>query len=139
MASNINIKVTENVKKELDDLKLESESYNVLLQRLMRENKELRQDKEMLMKIAMKTPDSIAFPQITHSTYFALMQVLKQDNLSNKDKLSHLKSYLQGVLAIDPDEVLKNVYQYQKDFDMGNNTEVLNELVVWITSYYDVK
>ena len=67
MASNINIKVTENVKKQLDEMKLESESYNVLIQRLMRENQELRQDKDTLMKIAMKTPDSIAFPQIAHT------------------------------------------------------------------------
>ena len=132
MASNINIKVTESVKKELDDMKLEGETYNVLIQRLMRENKALQDDKDTLMKIAMKTPDSIAFPQIAHTTYFALMQVLKDESSSDEDKLSYLKTYLHGVMALDPDEVLRNVYQFQKDFDMGN-TEVFNELVVWIT------
>lgn len=137
MASNINIKVTENVKKQLDEMKLESESYNVLIQRLMRENQELRQDKDTLMKIAMKTPDSIAFPQIAHTTYFALMQVLKHDETSDKEKLSLLKSYLHGVLALDPDEVLRCVEDFRRDFNI--NTQVIDDLIVWIASTQDVK
>lgn len=137
MASNINIKVTENVKKQLDEMKLESESYNVLIQRLMRENKELRQDKDTLMKIAMKTPDSIAFPQIAHTTYFALMQVLKDKVSSDEDKLSRLKAYLHGALALDPDEVLRCIENFRKDFNINN--QVLDDLVVWIASTQDVK
>lgn len=54
MASNINIKVTANTKRELDEMKLEGETYNVLIQRLIYENKALQEDKKALMKIAMK-------------------------------------------------------------------------------------
>ena len=135
MASNINIKVTENVKKELDDLKLESESYNVLIQRLMRENQELRQDKHTLMKIAMKTPDSIAFPQIAHSTYFALMQVLKDNDLENDDKLNYLKIYLKPSLEINYKEVLSAINSFSNEFE--DYKDFLLNLTLWIEKQYD--
>lgn len=135
MASNINIKVTENVKKELDDLKLESESYNVLIQRLMRENQELRQDKHTLMKIAMRTPDSIAFPQIAHSTYFALMQVLKDNDLENDDKLNYLKIYLKPSLEINYKEVLSAINSFSNEFE--DYKDFLLNLTLWIEKQYD--
>ena len=135
MASNINIKVTENVKKELDEMKLESESYNVLIQRLMRENQELRQDKHTLMKIAMKTPDSIAFPQIAHSTYFALMQVLKDKDSSPIDKLNALKIYLKPSLEINHKDVLKAINSFSDEFE--EYKDFLLNLTMWIEKQYD--
>lgn len=58
MMSLKNIKVTEEVKHELDDYALEKETYNVTIQRLIRENislkercEELKQDKELFMEI----------------------------------------------------------------------------------------
>ena len=134
MASNINIKVTENVKRELDEMKLESESYNVLLQRLMRKNKELRQDKDTLMKIAMKTPDSIAFPNVTHSTYFALIQVLKDNDSSPIDKLNALKVYLKPSLEINPKEVLRAVNSFSDEFE--EHKDFLINLIMWIEKQY---
>ena len=134
MASNINIKVTENVKRELDEMKLESESYNVLLQRLMRENKELRQDKDTLMKIAMKTPDSIAFPQIAHYVMFSLMQVLKDDSYNDEEKLNCLRVYLRPQIEQDPDEVISCINEFKEDFKV--KPDVLNALVSWIEQEY---
>ena len=133
MASNINIKVTENVKKQLDKMKLESESYNVLIQRLMRENKELRQDKDTLMKIAMKTPDSIAFPQIAHYVYFALSEVLK-DGTSDEEKLSNLKVYLKPSLDKDFAQVLSSIDMFKLEYNVGN--DVLRDLSSWIRDTY---
>lgn len=53
-----NIKVTEDVKKQLDDYALDKETYNVTIQRLVNENnllqarcEELKQDKEMLINL----------------------------------------------------------------------------------------
>ena len=133
MASNINIKVTENVKKQLDEMKLENESYNVLIQRLMRENKELRQDKDTLMKIAMKTPDSIAFPQIAHYVYFALSEVLK-DGTSDDEKLSNLKVYLKPSLDKDFAQVLSSIDMFKLEYNVGN--DVLRDLSSWIRDTY---
>ena len=133
MASNINIKVTENVKKQLDEMKLENESYNVLIQRLMRENKELRQDKDTLMKIAMKTPDSIAFPQIAHYVYFASSEVLK-DGTSDEEKLSNLKVYLKPSLDKDFAQVLSSIDMFKLEYNVGN--DVLRDLSSWIRDTY---
>ena len=53
------MKVTEDVKKQLDDIAIEKETYNVTIQRLINENKllkarcdELKQDKENLTQLA---------------------------------------------------------------------------------------
>ncbi len=53
-----NVKVTEDVKKQLDDISIEKETYNVTIQRLINENKlykarcdELKQDKELFIEL----------------------------------------------------------------------------------------
>lgn len=53
-----NVKVTEDVKKQLDDISIEKETYNVTIQRLLNENKllkarcdELKQDKELFIEL----------------------------------------------------------------------------------------
>ncbi len=45
------IKVTEDVKTQLDNLKYDKETYNLVIQRLIRENSDLRLEKERLYKI----------------------------------------------------------------------------------------
>lgn len=46
------IKINEVVKSELDAIANPGESYNNLIQRLMKENQELKQDKKDLIEIA---------------------------------------------------------------------------------------
>lgn len=53
-----NVKVTEDVKKQLDDISIDKETYNVTIQRLLNENKllkarcdELKQDKELFIEL----------------------------------------------------------------------------------------
>lgn len=45
------IKVSENVKTQLDLLKYDKETYNLVIQRLIRENAQLRLEKERLYEI----------------------------------------------------------------------------------------
>lgn len=47
------IKISDKVKEELDNIKLDKETYNITIQRLIYENKQLKYDKEMLMQIAV--------------------------------------------------------------------------------------
>lgn len=47
------IKISDKVKEELDNIKLDKETYNITIQRLIYENKQLKHDKEMLMQIAV--------------------------------------------------------------------------------------
>lgn len=56
-----NVKVTEDVKKQLDDIAIEKETYNVTIQRLINENKQLKKNEEktdtLLEFYEMKTRD----------------------------------------------------------------------------------
>lgn len=56
-----NVKVTEDVKKQLDDMAIEKETYNVTIQRLINENKQLKKNEEktdtLLEFYEMKTRD----------------------------------------------------------------------------------
>ena len=45
------IKITKATKTQLDGLKFENEAYNTVIQRLIKENEELRTDKERLFTI----------------------------------------------------------------------------------------
>ena len=45
------IKVSPSVKSQLDDFRFEKEAYNTVIQRLIKENEELRKDKERLFNI----------------------------------------------------------------------------------------
>lgn len=51
MAETTTIKITQKTKKQLDSLKFEKEAYNIIIQRLIKENEELRKDKERLFNI----------------------------------------------------------------------------------------
>lgn len=54
-----NIKVNEAVKTKLDSLKLETESYSLVIDRLIKENAELKSDKEQLFKICSNLSEKI--------------------------------------------------------------------------------
>ena len=128
------IKVSDKVKAELDSIRLDKETYNLAIQRLIRENKSLRYDKDCLMKIAMQTEDSIAFPNINHSITFALSQVLGDSIASDGEKLSALKIYLRPSLDEDFNAVLENIDEFKSNNPIDNN--VLDDLSAWIKESY---
>ena len=47
------IKITEDVKAQLDGLKFDKETYNLVIQRLIRENQQLRTDYDKLYELAL--------------------------------------------------------------------------------------
>ena len=51
MAETTTIKITQATKTQLDNYKFEKEAYNTVIQRLIKENEELRADKERLFTI----------------------------------------------------------------------------------------
>lgn len=51
MAETTTIKITQATKTQLNTLKFEKEAYNTVIQRLIKENEELRADKERLFTI----------------------------------------------------------------------------------------
>lgn len=128
------IKVSDKVKAELDTIRLDKETYNLAIQRLLRENQSLRHDKDCLMKIAMKTEDSIAFPNVNHSVFFALSKVLGDEIASDDEKLSALKIYLRPSLDEDVNAVLENIDEFKSEYPI--DTDVLDNLASWIRESY---
>lgn len=129
------IRISIDLKDKLDDFRLHGESYNVAINRMLQEHESLKADKEALMKIALKTEDSIAFPTVRHSTFFAVMEVLKDKSSSDDDKLAFMKIYLKPSIAEDKEAVLsmieaiKSDYGFSKDFI---NPSLLDKLSSWI-------
>ena len=84
-----NIKVTEKVKSELDAAAYDKETYNVTIERIMRENKRLaienlrlKYDKELLMKMLLKD-ESVAADGDEFKFVPFIESVLFENNLSD--------------------------------------------------------
>lgn len=138
------IRIKQSVCARLDERKGNDDSYTDVIQDLLDENArlhdrnvELKQDKEMLMKIAMRTQDSIAFPNIAHYVYFALIEVLKDNALSNVEKVNYLKTYLRPTLERDPHEVLRHIHEFSNEYE--EHKDLLLTVVMWIETNYNVK
>ena len=133
------IKVSDKVKKELDSFRLDKETYNLTIQRLIRENNSLRQDKDTLMKIALKTEDSIAFANVNHSSFFAITNVLKDNSFSDDEKLSYLKVYLKPSILQDKEAVLSMIEAIKSDYGFSEefaSPNVLDKLSSFIQESY---
>lgn len=135
------IRIKKSVCARLDERKSNDDSYTDVIQALLDENTrlkernvELKQDKDMLMKIAMKTQDSIAFPNIAHYVYFALIEVLKDKELSPVEKINYLKTYLRPSLESNPHEVLKYVNEFANEYE--EHKDFLINIIMWIEKTY---
>lgn len=161
------IKVSDKVKADLDSIRLDKETYNLAIQRLIQENsslkrqissyddtlellknvvnkqsdeiKAVREDKDSLMKIALKTEDSIAFPNVNHSSFFAITQVLKDSSYSDDEKLSFMKIYLKPSILEDKEAVLSMIEAIKSDYGFSEefaNPQLLDKLSSFIQETY---
>ena len=101
-----NIKVTESTKAGLDAIAFEKETYNVTIERLMRENKRLaienvrlHYDKELLMKMVLKD-DSLSLSGDEFKFVPFIESVLFESKLSDAEKLENLKRYFKASRSI---------------------------------------
>lgn len=134
--------------KEVDELKDSIFKLIDLSNMLMKKNEELTRqnhdlsvhveelkiDNKYLMKIIMKSPESMAFPEMAHYIYFALIVVLKDNSLSDEEKLENLKTYLKPSLDEDVHEVLKYIEEFKQDNE--SHETLLNDLSSWIRYTY---
>lgn len=135
------IKIRYSVYEQLDNLKRDDESYSIAIQNLIDENKqlksmndELRQDKDKLMKIVMKTDDSIALINVYHKAFFGIIEVLRMKEDSDEDKLDYLKTYLRPSLEENPPIVLSCIELIKKEHE--DYAPILDDFHEWIINTF---
>lgn len=101
------IKVTDNVKAELDAIRYDKETYNLTIHRLIREckrlfieNQRLIYDKDLLLKI-IADDDSIAADDLEFKYVPFIESIIADNILSESERLAYLKKYFDEIDAID--------------------------------------
>ena len=111
MATDLKLmKIEATVKEDLDSLKYyENESYTSVIKRLIEENKQLKEDKIKLYKLALRNEDSTALTNNVHKATYFIANVVEDKGTAEEDKLQVLKTYLKEMLEIDPTSILTSV------------------------------
>ena len=130
------IKVTDEVKAELDAIKYDNETYNLVINRLIREckrlfieNQRLIYDKDLLLKI-VADDDSISAAGLEFKYVPFIESVLNDNILSDAERLDYLKRYFTEIDAIDK-KLLLDCLIIVKD-NAGVSDGVLTEFESWI-------
>lgn len=158
------IRISMDLKDKLDELKEHGESYTLAISRLIQEHdslkreresfaettkilsetvnrqseelKSCRQDKDHLMMIALQTDSSIALPSVSHSSFFAITEVLKDSSYSDDDKLAYLKIYLKPSIKEDKEAVLSMINSIKANHQETVNLQLLDNLFSFIQETY---
>ena len=109
MANSTTIKISNEVRDKLTDLKLDSEGYSVVIARLIEENKQLREDKANLYKMALRTSDSVALPNNVHKATYFIVKVLSDIGTNDSEKLDLMKTNLSEMLETDPTSITASI------------------------------
>lgn len=120
------VKIHEDVKKELDSLKYyENDSYSGVIKRLIVENRSLKNDKQQLFKILLNdhVPENDSeLDSIIEYVYF-ILTIIKSGK-PDEEKLQVLTDYMDSLIVEDPNIVL-NVIDYVEGFFSSGVPEAL--------------
>ena len=135
-----NIKVTEKVKSELDAAAYDKETYNVTIERIMRENKRLaienlrlKYDKDFLMKMVLKD-ESISELGVEYKFVPFITTVLYENDLSDSERLEYLKKYFTEIVNADKSVILDCILIVKESCDVSGGP--LFEFEKWINENY---
>lgn len=121
------MKIEAAVKEDLDSLKYyENESYTSVIKRLIEENKQLKEDKKQLYKLALKTEDSIALVNNVHKATYFIAKVIEDVGTAEEEKLQVLKTYLKEMLEEDPTSILESI-EILKDMASDESLVILTK------------
>ena len=124
----------------MDDIAYDKETYNVTIQRLIRENKRLfienrrlHYDKELLTKLLLKDND-LASPTIEHKYVPFIESMLFESELSETEKLNNLKNYFSEIEDVD-NEIITSCIAIAKDTHNITNGALI-EFESWINEQH---
>ena len=121
------IKIPKDLKEELISLKFyESESIYNVIKRLVEENKQLKEDKKELYKMALATEDSAALINNVHKATYFIAKVIEDVGTTEEDKLQVLKTYLSEMLEEDPTSILTAI-EILKDMAEESSLDILTK------------
>lgn len=121
------IKIPKDLKEELIELKFyESESIYNVIKRLVEENKQLKEDKKALYKMALKTEDSAALINNVHKATYFIAKVIEDVGTTEEEKLEVLKTYLKEMLETDPTSILESI-EILKDMASDESLVILTK------------
>jgi len=128
MATDLKLmKIEATVKEDLDSLKYyENESYTSVIKRLVEENKQLKEDKKELYKMALRTEDSAALINNVHKATYFIAKVIEDVTTTEEDKLQVLKTYLSEMLEEDPTSILTAI-EILKDMAEESSLDILTK------------
>ena len=121
------IKIPKDLKEELIELKFyESESIYNVIKRLVEENKQLKEDKKALYKMALATEDSAALINNVHKATYFIAKVIEDVGTAEEEKLQVLKTYLKEMLETDPTSILTAI-EILKDMAEESSLDILTK------------
>lgn len=136
-----NIKVTEKVKAELDAAAFDKETYNVTIERILRENKRLaienlrlKYDKDFLMKMVLKD-ESLSDLGVEYKFVPFITSVLFENDLSDAERLEYLKTYFTEIADADKSVIQDCILIVKESCDVSDG--VLMDFEKWINENYN--
>ena len=121
------IKLPKSLKEELDNIKYyETEPVYNVVKRLIEENKQLKEDKKELYKMALATEDSAALINNVHKATYFIAKVIEDVGTAEEEKLQVLKTYLKEMLETDPTSILTAI-EILKDMAEGSSLDILTK------------
>ena len=109
MANSTTIKISNEVREKLTELKLDNEGYSVVIARIIEENKALREDKANLYKMVLRTSDSVAFPNNIHRATYVITRIISDIGINDSEKLELMKANLSEMLETDSTSIIDTI------------------------------
>lgn len=134
------IKVTDDVKAELDVIKYDTETYNLVIHRLIREckrlfieNQRLHHDKDLLLKIV--AGDTSISADGLEFKYVPLIESFLFNNIfSDAERLEYLKTYFASDKAVSKELLLNCILIVKESNEISDG--VLIEFESWVNEKY---
>ena len=127
MANSTTIKISNEVRDKLTDLKLDNEGYSVVIARLIEENKSLKQDKAMLTNVL----NNISVSSTDIKLYSEIISFIV--NGSSENKLQELKNYFSNKIEVETIEILEALENVKKSY-VSEVPSVLNDFEAYVRS-----
>lgn len=124
------IRIKNDIRKKLDSLKIETESYSVVIAKLLEDNKKLQEDKELLANVIT----NISISNNAVNLYVEIINFVV--NGSSEDKLQELKGYFLDKVTVETIEILEAI-SIAKTVNNAEAVRVIDEFEAVIKDYND--